>query len=68
MYKQIVCFVVGALIGKYATTPKYKEIVSKSAQKAAGMATQGADYFKKKAESSKKERQRREILYRKFSF
>jgi hypothetical protein len=68
MYKQLAWLLVGTLIGKYATAPKCKEIVSKSAQKAAGIATQSADYFKKKAESSKKERQRKEILFRKFSY
>ncbi len=68
MYKQLVWLLAGALIGKYSTTPKCKEIFSKSAKRAAGMAMQGADYVRKKTESSKKERQRRDILFRKFSF
>lgn len=68
MYKQLVWLLVGALIWKYAKTPKCKEIFSKSAKKAAGMTTQGTDYVKKKTESFKKERQRREILFRKFFF
>ncbi len=68
MYKQLAWLLVGTLIGKCAMAPKCKEIFSKSAKKAAGMAAQGANCVKKKTESFKKERQRREILFRKFSF
>ena len=49
MYKEIVWFFAGVLIGKFATAPKSKEILSKSALKASGMATEGADYVKKKS-------------------
>jgi hypothetical protein len=39
MYKQLAWLLAGTLIGKCAMAPKCKEIFSKSAKKAAGMAT-----------------------------
>jgi hypothetical protein len=66
MLRAIMWFSLGLFAGKFILTTKAKETISKGAEKAAGMAQQGAEYVKKEFESGKKDH-KDDILYRRFS-